>query len=383
MPARALNPIEHVFAGPGSQPITFAFSYAADLDADLLGRGLTDVLRSFPRARGTLAKVSADELGLEPADAGVVFDVTRSDAAFDRSTGAEKWVRPVSSLEGEPLTRVTLTRTPAGSVLAVSMSHALVDGFSYFHFLSSWARRCRGDRILEPSMDGEALRPAATASVGEVSAGEVLGKCGLFCDADRSGAPARPGECESYFVSDAEIGSHGGPSLSQNDVVAALLWKKHLGAWAEGSGNPVTYLTCPVDVRRLTPGLSRTYFGCALCFATSAIDLAGLRSSTVGDLALRVKEAVHRVRGPYVSASMATLDGLRRRHGLASLARVHLRHPRHGLIVTNLTRMPMGDVDFGSGPPRAFSTYVEVRGGAAILPAEGGVQVLVVPPAAG
>jgi hypothetical protein len=78
---------------------------------------------------------------------------------------------------------------------------------------------------------------------------------------------------------------------------------------------------------------------------------------------------------------MDILDGLRRQKGLAALEHVHLRHPRHGLIVTNLTRMPIKDIDFGFGAPVDFSTYVEVRGSAAILPAEGGSEVIVVRPA--
>jgi hypothetical protein len=100
----------------------------------------------------------------------------------------------------------------------------------------------------------------------------------------------------------------------------------------------------------------------------------------VGELAVRVKAAVNRVRGPYISSSMDTLDGLRRQKGLAAMEQIHLRHPCHGLIVTNLTRMPVRDIDFGSGAPLNFSAYVEVRGSAAILPAAGGVEVMVVHP---
>jgi hypothetical protein len=128
------------------------------------------------------------------------------------------------------------------------------------------------------------------------------------------------------------------------------------------------------------PGFPRSYFGCALCFATASMDLSGLAKTSVGELAARVKAAVSGVRGPYISASMDTLDGLRRQKGLAALAHVHLRHPCHGLIVTNLTRMPIRDIDFGFGAPSDFSAYAEVRGSAAIFPAEGGVEVMVVRP---
>jgi len=387
MPALALNPIEHVFTGSGSQPITFAFSYSATLDPEALRRGLADTLISFPKVKSQLKKTSDTEYAFHPTDVGLTFDLAETDLAFQRSRRVEEYVTPASSFEGQPLTRIALSQTPKGSVLAVSMSHALVDGFSYFHFLSSWARTCRGARILEPSMDREALRSTPRPGAEEISAKEVRDRCGLFYDGDRSSAPAGPGDSERFFISDEVIRSHmgsieqsRGSSLSGNDVITAFLWKKYLTTWISAEANPETSVTCPVDFRRIMPGFPRNYFGCALCFATAVIDLSGLVKTSVGELAVRVKAAVNRVRGPYISSSMDTLDGLRRQKGLAAMEQIHLRHPCHGLIVTNLTRMPVRDIDFGSGAPLNFSAYVEVRGSAAILPAAGGVEVMVVHP---
>ena len=62
------------------------------------------------------------------------------------------------------------------------------------------------------------------------------------------------------------------------------------------------------------------------------------------------------------------------------MAEIHLRHPHHGMIVTNLTRLPIRSLDFGAGAPQGFLPYVDVLGGAAILPAENGVEILVAPP---
>ena len=53
------------------------------------------------------------------------------------------------------------------------------------------------------------------------------------------------------------------------------------------------------------------------------------------------------------------------------------RHPHHGMIVTNLTRLPFPDLDFSQGAPVNFSTYAEITGSAAIFPAENGVDILV------
>jgi hypothetical protein len=56
------------------------------------------------------------------------------------------------------------------------------------------------------------------------------------------------------------------------------------------------------------------------------------------------------------------------------------RHPHHGMIVTKLTRLAFPDLDFSLGAPVNFSTYAEVTSSAAILPAENGVEILIVHP---
>jgi len=50
------------------------------------------------------------------------------------------------------------------------------------------------------------------------------------------------------------------------------------------------------------------------------------------------------------------------------------------MIVTNLTRLPIRDIDFGSGTPEDFLAFAEIEQGAAILPAKNGVEALVANP---
>jgi hypothetical protein len=387
MPERVLNPIEHVFTGPGSQPITFAFSYVERLDPAAIRRGLEQVLADFPLANSRLRRVSDAVYALQPAETELKLEVVGTDREFDRSRRVEHYVTPVNTREGEPLARIVLSQPPRGSVLAVSMSHALVDGFSFFHFLSSWARNCRGARRIPPSMDGGTAPADSRPREEGVPPEEILDRCGLFYGQTRRSESVAPGDIERVFVAEEEIAairtsidSSRGAALSANDLIAASLWKKHLPAWIGPGGNPETYVTCPVDFRRIVPGFPRSYFGCALCFATASIRLAELARQPVGELALLVRAAVNRFTASGVSASLRTLDDLRRQEGLAALERIHLRHPRHGMIVTNLTRMPIRDIDFGSGPPSDFLAYVDVRGSAAILPAPAGVEVLAVRP---
>jgi shikimate O-hydroxycinnamoyltransferase len=297
----------------------------------------------------------------------------------------------VVSTEGEPLTRIKLTRTPEGSVLGVSISHALVDGFSYFHVLSSWARIAGGARILKPAHQREALIPEPTQAQGPITPEDVLARCGLFWDERRRDLPAEAFREERTLISKAQVKellreaqTMCDVPLTNNDVITAFLWREYVPRWCERESNPLTYVTLPFDFRRALKALSRTFFGCALCFVTASLDHESLLRAPLGELALLVRQAVGRAKEDYIRGSLQTLDGLRRERGLGVVEEIHVRHPRNGIAVTNISRLPIQGLDFGSGVPTGFQAYTQVMRGAGIMPAQDGVQVrLFLPPETG
>jgi len=150
--------------------------------------------------------------------------------------------------------------------------------------------------------------------------------------------------------------------------------------WSKANDNPATYVTCPFNFRRALMGFPKTYFGCALCFATVSLDFDSFLKTSPVNLAMLIKSSVSRIKNDFILNSLATLESFRRHYGLAAMEEIHLRHPQHGMIVTNLTRLPIRDIDFVSGAPDDFIAYAEILGSAAILPATEGVEVLVVHP---
>ena len=382
-----LSPVDYLFTGPESQPITFAFYFPQRLDVDRLRISLNEALALFPILRSRLWAVSDYEYEFSIADDGLVFESGESAADFPETAGIERFVTPVESAPEQPLTRISLLRVPpGGTVLGVSVSHALVDGFSYFHFLSSWARSTRGERVLAPYLDRSLLFPAPAAKLSKtkVTAEMIFSDCGLFLDAPRRShlKTAGPAPIARTFIADEEINDElqrmrreQNAAFTRNDAIVAKLWKE----WG-ADGHHQTFVTCPFDFRGTLTGLPRNFFGCALSFASATIAADALQKASPAELALLVRNAVGRMKNESILKSLGTLDSFRCQQGTTAMAQIHLRHPRSGLIVTNLTRMPIKDIDFGSGPPLRFLTHVDMAGGAAILPAAGGVEVLVAPP---
>ncbi|MDZ7332518.1 MAG: acyltransferase [candidate division KSB1 bacterium] len=386
MEAIELSPIDYLFTGEGSQPITFAFVYSQRLDAKILQASLIEALGHFPILQSQLRARRASDLEFFLTDGGLSFDVVMSRREFAPSDQIDQYIAPVKTIEGEPMSRITLTQTPQRSVLAISLSHALVDGFSYFHFLSSWARIYRREPIVSPHLDRTVLNPNSQAEQ-PLTAEDIYTRCGLFFGAARRDSKASKQNQERLFISEDEIRTQLAAAkqtcqiqCTENDVIMAHLWKRYLPQWFNGSNVNRCYITCPVDIRRLLPEFPRNYFGCALCFATASISRDELQRASEAELAALIRKSVNQIKPPYIWGSVQTLNSFRLQHGLNAMAKIHLRHPTQGMIVTNLTRLPIRELDFGAGTPEHFLVYTDISSSAAILASQKGVEVIVVHP---
>ena len=382
-----LGPVDYVFTGVGSQPVSFAFYYPSSLDPDKLKQSLGGALGHFPILQSRLQKTSETDYAYRLTEDGLTFDTVECDSPFNKTDRFEKYIVPVLSVEGNPLVKISLTKTPNGSVLAASISHALVDGFSYFHFLTSWARLCRGERILAPCGDRNTHLASLNPGSKKVTADDLYDKCGLFLGDSRRPIDGGRTQPRRFFIPEETVRSyrmeakrtHDVP-FTENDVLTAHLWRTYLPQWTAPTSGPKAYVTCPFDFRRAMSGIPRNYFGCALCFATASFDAEGLERAPLGDLAHAVRNAVRRYNNDAVTGALNTLNDFRRQNGPDAFEKIHLRHPDRGTIITNLTRMPIRDMDFGAGAPADFLAHVDVTNGMALLPADRGVEAMVFHP---
>jgi hypothetical protein len=85
-----------------------------------------------------------------------------------------------------------------------------------------------------------------------------------------------------------------------------------------------------------------------------------------------VRRAVDAVDEEAVRRSLLALERLRRAEGLGAMEECHVVHPRQGLLLTNLSRLPVPEVAFDAGPPVAFDILTPGVRGAVALPEPGG-----------
>ncbi len=386
MPLIPLSPIDHVFTGRGAYPIEFVFAYEGAIDAGRLEASLKKAVDAFPPVGSRFVRHDSSSLAFELCDEGCVFSVSTSPTEWAATPRKDVFLDPVSGKGGEPLGRALLTRTPTGCVLGFSLSHAVADGYSYFHFLTSWARLFRGEPILPPTHD----RAALAAGLDETTDGDAADAAGLFRAGPRPDVDRAHIRIHRHVLTRAELvarhaeAQEGNPlRLSHNDTAAAWLWKTRLAEWSGDDPSLETYLSCPVDFRRLLPSAGPAYFGNAVALAKASIPKAALAAAPLGDLATRVRRAVDAVDAGAARRSLAALESLRRAEGLAAMEECHVVHPTQGLLLTNLSRLPVAEVAFDAGAPVAFEILTPGVRGAVALPApDGGLDLRVFLPGA-
>ncbi len=366
-----LSPVDHLFTGCGAYPIQFLFTYPARLDREALENSLKETLEVFPPFRSQLEQVDEFSYGLVARDPGFHFEVSEGpveEAKVDR----------VETLPGETLVKFHLTQDRAASALAVSISHCVADGYSFFYFLSSWAATFQGKAFAAPSHDRRALIPKKVDLPTEkITAEKLQVETGLFW-ADRRQEISEqklkwkilPFSREELKHAAQECAKQTDIALSENDVLCAMLWKK----MAEGRQGPYS-LTCPLDYRRLHSKLSPFYIGNAVCVAGVELPAENLAKMTLTDVAITVRRGVRRIRAEEAERSLLYMEAFRRQEGLGAMESINLVSPRGGFLVTNMSRLPLAALDFGAGSPLSAKIVTPGVGIAAVLPSKNGIEV--------
>ncbi len=377
-----LSPIDHVFTGTGSYPIEFVFSYKAQIDEKKLLTSLNETLKIFPPIRSKLRKIDGT-YWLEEGQNGCHFEVVNSNINFDETEKREIFIDPVATLEGEPLARIRLTQTPLGSVLGISISHCVADGFSYFFFLASWVSTFHRKSMLSPSHQRTLL---IKDSAGEniVSSKELFKNTGLFLSEKRADINRDKLIWETIKISKEELKSllekaqkECTVRLSFNDVIVASLWKRYMEQWKTDTKDHQTFISCPFDYRRLIVNFPQTYFGNAVTLASTPLSYERLMNAKLSELAIIIRNSIASIDEKYVNDGLKTMALLTRDEGISVNEKIHVCHPENGLLVTNLSRLPVKDIEFNAGPPVKFEILTPANRGAVVLPGHDGIEVRV------
>jgi len=366
-----LSPVDHVFTGAGAYPINFLFFFEGLIDEKKLRASLEKTLEYFAPAGAQLKKMADETLEFDPQYK-FGWNVQKTSVLPNMSDLKEMqhYFKSAQSTVGQNLLEVTLTHFAGRSALGVSLSHCVVDGYSYFMFLTSWSKIMKGLEIAKPDLERLKLVPENTPALNEASIFESTG----FAYSQL----ARPDDLNDirWEVIDygedelkkiyASATAKSANRLSMNDVLCADLWKK-LAMQYQKSGEELT-LACAFDYRRVYPKIGPLYFGNAVRGASFKMNFDALMEATDSVVAEKIGSKVRSITKEKALASLECLESLRIEKGLEAMTHFHVADPQSGFLMTNLSRLPLLDLDFGVGAPVDFRILTPARRTAVILP---------------
>jgi len=378
-----LSAIDHIFTGVGSYPIEFIFVYNQRIDEKRLRKSLLETVGFFPMISSILVPYGPDSYAFELSPEGLWFNVSHSSFHFEENEKKNEYIDPVETIEGNPLSKFRLTHTPGGSVLGVSLSHSLGDGFSYFHFLSSWSRIFHQKKIFPPVHSRELLN-AHDGMEHSLNYKTFHKLTGLFLEEKRIPVPKNKLKWETRKYSQDQlkemlsgIQQESDIRLSHNDLITSLLAKEYLVQWSRENGADPCYINCPVDFRRLVKGFPQTYFGNAVVMASLELPFRELEKIRISDLAVKIRRSISGMNAHSIDQSISALSSLKDQEGPKIFEQVHVMHPVKGLLVTNLSRLPVPEIEFDAGPPVQYDILTQTMRGAVVLPAPDGYEARV------
>jgi NRPS condensation-like uncharacterized protein len=377
----SLLPIDYVFIGNGAYPIEFVFFFDYQIDDARFKTALDKVLRQYYLLCSKLKKVSLSEYQLEPADDGFVFEcVNATTAGF--SSSPYIYLNSVNTVENEPLGKIKLTKTAEGSVLGVSISHIVADGFSVFYFLSQLTRAYQGKEIFSPEIRRDWFSVQRRNVEKKISSEEMITLTGFSGPLPRKDISRDKVVWEHTTISSAQInqmmqevaaGYSGHPT--RYDVVAAYLWKTYVPKWQGNKLPDKAYITIPLDIRRFSGMVSANYFGNGACLAVGKMPYKKFLKAGLAELVQCIRAAINNVDKDYLYNALNVLEAYRRDEGLEKMHELHVTNPVSGIMVTDLSRVKLDGLDFGQGQPRSFIPVTPTPRGTIIFSAQDGLRI--------
>lgn len=376
-----LSPVDHLFTGRGAYPINFVFLFRGLVDPSRLESSLAGAVNLFWPLKSTLQSVGKNSLGFDSSKSAHRFQFSKSVSmpSMDNLAALGDFIQSVRSGPGDSLLDVRLTHSDGNSALGVSASHSVVDGYSYFMFLTAWSRLFRVESPDSPALDRSVFIHKTYPGAEKFSSDEIFNRTGFSISSE-----PRPAEIRIKWkvidFSKAELdalyknaSSDLKPRLSLNDVLTAELWKRFVLEYQK-AGELLT-LSCAYDFRRIFPKAGPLYFGNAIRGASFRMNYDEARDLKLGLLAQKISETVKSIDVSAVESSLQCLESLRLSEGLQTMERFHVADPHKGFLVTNLSRLPLLGLDFGSGAPVDFRILTPALRTAVILPHSTGLRV--------
>lgn len=338
--------------------IQYAFEYTGAIDIDAFRDALIELVKLMPVLTSRICVDSNAEISLVSTDADIPLRVCDLSAKVSDQVieDADTLVDTVTNTEGEALLKVVITQAAQKTYLGFSFSHLLGDGFSFFNFLRGLSDVMTTGCVtaeVPAFLSREVLR-GPPREHQEVNSERLFRETGYVIP--RPPSPIAT-VCETIAYSKNDLlslkqaASLFNSRVTTNDAVMADLLKRYYRS-VPLAANGELIVRCPVDYRRIYEPIPENYFGNALKDAVASFDPQEFPDLSLATVASTIREAIETITPHAIERELQCFDDLRRAHGADIFEQVGCP----GLLVSNLSKLPVHRMDFGRGPPTRFLT---------------------------
>lgn len=357
-----ISPVDTIFAN-GSYPIEFLFYFRNRLDSRKIRRALSKLSDSFWPAFG---EYRSGAIHFDRYSENDCFDVEEEPHDFNQDLSDRDLYNHFSGVIPSGVKKLfffKLLQYHNGTVLIVKMNHLVGDGYSYFYLLSLLATLSRGPHL--------PFRDWIVRTLAQPKLHRNIGHDHLLKDVEIP-PPAQEKEwtldvrkISRKSVQDLarQATDESALSLSTNDVLSAMVVRQLAEMKHKIFGENFD-LFIPIDVRRMIKAYGPRYFGNGLMFHSVRFKTAEIIVSDLQYLARKIRQGFPRITS---RTYLEYLEGIESLIHNRELHRLRPYDPRTGCLVTNLSKLPVHKLDFGTGIPETVFPLTIGKNAAAIM----------------
>jgi hypothetical protein len=357
-----ISQVDALFAN-GIYPIEFLFHFKQGIDTKKIRTALKKLSSIFWPLFG------------EYRDGVISFEKYVEDECYDEEAVGQEFPIPPTEKERldvysqyklpdtKKLFHLKITQLENGMILVPRMSHLAGDGYSYFYFLSALA--VLSQHTLLPSKSSLMqlfFKPHHRRTVLKNFFFKGIESSHLLQDTQYT-MQVEEVLRKNVNLSIRQVAESKNFRISTNDILSAMAVKKLVGVRKKFEGEFIE-LTIPIDIRRQVKEYGRRFFGNGIWLYKMSLKKEDIDNFPAEELAVQIRKSM-----PSVS-NRSYIDYLTKLEEILSEGKTEKFRPfdpASGYLVTNISRLPVDRLNFGTGPPDLIFPLTIEKNAAAVL----------------
>ncbi|UCE42648.1 MAG: hypothetical protein JSV17_06750 [Candidatus Aminicenantes bacterium] len=357
-----ISQVDALFSN-GIYPVEFLFYFKEGLDTKKIRSALKKLSEAFWPMFG------------EYKEGIISFDKYIEEDCYDEEVINQEFAIPRSEKERleayslysfsdtKKLFQVKITQFKNGMIMVPNMKHLAGDGYSYFYFLSSLAvlsqhtllpsKSTLMQLLSKPHHRRTALK---NFSYKGINLNPVQQSSQFAIAVDKISRRDVQSMIREVFVSKNF-------RISTNDVLSAMAIKKLVGI-QKGLADEFAELTIPIDVRRRVKEYGRGFFGNGIMLHKMKLKKVDIDNLPVDELAIQIRKSMPSLSNQSYTNYLSQLEDI---ISEGKTEKFRPFDPASGYLVTNISRLPVDKMNFGTGPPDLIFPLTIEKNAAAVL----------------